>query len=275
MQRTLTIAHLTFLEARRRWIVPAALICSALFLLVYGVALHFIAQKFGRAGLVQAQVQVQFITIAGLYVANFLTIAVAVLLAVDTLSGEIASGVMQTIASKPIRRSEIVLGKWLTFLAMSAAYLVITGGGVVAIVLWTTGHAQPHLLRALPLMLLGAGVMLSISLAGGARLSTVTNGIVAFGFYGIAFIGGWVEQIAAFTSNETARYVGTAISLLSPVDALWRRAAYELMPPLTRGLQLTPFGSAVVPSNGMIVWALGFAAVALAIGIAEFRRRPL
>ena len=47
--------------------------------------------------------QLQFFTLAGLYVANFLTIAAAVLLPVDTLSGEIASGVMQTLASKPIR----------------------------------------------------------------------------------------------------------------------------------------------------------------------------
>jgi len=33
----------------------------------------------------------------------------AVLLPVDTLSGEIASGVIQTLAAKPIRRGEIVL----------------------------------------------------------------------------------------------------------------------------------------------------------------------
>jgi Cu-processing system permease protein len=246
-----------------------------LFLLVYGVALHFIAQNFGRAGLAQRQVQIQFITLAGLYVANFLTIAVAVLLAVDTLSGEIASGVMQTIASKPIKRAEILLGKWLTFCTMTAVYLAFIAGGVLAIVLAVTGFAQPHVMRALPLMLLGAIVMLSISLAGGARLATVTNGIVAFAFYGVAFIGGWVEQIGAFTRNDTARYVGTAISLLSPVDALWRRASYELEPPLMRGLQLTPFGSAAVPSNAMIVWAAGFAAAALGLAWWQFRRRPL
>ena len=53
------------------------------------------------------------LTLVGLYAANFLSVLIAVLLPVDTLSGEIASGVMQTVASKPIRRAEIVLGKWL------------------------------------------------------------------------------------------------------------------------------------------------------------------
>ena len=48
-------------------------------------------------------------------------------------------------------------------------------------------------------------VLLVIVFAGGARLSTVTNGIVAFGFYGLAFIGGWMEQIGTLASADSAR----------------------------------------------------------------------
>jgi ABC-type transport system involved in multi-copper enzyme maturation permease subunit len=271
--RILTIAHLTFIEAVRRKIVPASLLCGALFLLVYGTALYFINRNL--SGPMPRQFQYQFFTLAGLYVANFLTMAAAVLLPVDTLSGEIDSGVMQTIAAKPIHRAEIVLGKWLTFWLMTAAYLVLTAGGVVLVVYATTGFAQQHLPRALPLMLLGATVMLTISIAGSARLKTVTNGIVAFAFYGLAFIGGWIEQIGAIAGSGTARYIGTALSLFNPSDALWRRAAYELEPPVMRGLQVTPFGAASVPSNPMIWWAVGFAALALVLAILVFRRRPL
>ena len=105
MNRILTIAHLTFIEAYRRRIVPTALLCSVLFLLVYGVGLYFINLRIPASA--QRQFQLQFFTLAGLYVANFLAIAAAVLLPVDTLSGEIDSGVMQTVASKPVRRSEV------------------------------------------------------------------------------------------------------------------------------------------------------------------------
>jgi len=273
VNRVLTIAHLTFIEAVRRKIVPAALLCSALFLLVFGTALHFINAHL--SGPMPRQFQLQFFTLAGLYVANFLTLAAAVLLPVDTLSGEIDSGVMQTIAAKPIHRAEIVLGKWLTFWLMAAVYLAITAGGVVLAVYVTTGFLQPHLLQALPLMLLGATVMLTLSIAGGARLKTVTNGIVVFAFYGVAFIGGWIEQIGTFTRNESARYIGTALSLVSPSDALWRRAAYELQPPVMRGLQISPFGAGSLPSDAMIWWALGFVALALAYAVHVLRRRPL
>jgi Cu-processing system permease protein len=276
--RVWTIVRLTFLEARRRRIVPAALVCGALFLLVYGTALFFIFRNWQAAGpapAAQRGVQLEFLVLAGLYVVNFLAIAVAVLLPVDSLSGEIDSGVMQTLASKPVRRAEIVLGKWLTYLGMTAAYLVLMAGGIGLIVFATTGYVQPNLERALPLMLLGAAVMLTVTTAGGVRLTTITNGIVAFGFYGIAFIGGWVEQIGTFTRNEAARYIGTAISLVNPTDALWRRAAYELEPPLMRDLQLTPFASASVPSDAMVAWAVVFVLVVLAIAVRWFARRPL
>jgi hypothetical protein len=94
-----------------------------------------------------------------------------------------------------------------------------------------TGFTPQNIGLAMPLLLLGAALMLTVTMAGGSRLTTVTNGIVAFAFYGIAFIGGWVEQIGTLASADSARYIGTAISLVSPVDALWRRAAYELQPP--------------------------------------------
>ena len=69
-------------------------------------------------------------------------------------------------------------------------------------------------------------------------------------------------------------FFGTVISLVSPVDSLWRRAAVEMSPGLT-GLQFSPFGASNVPSNAMIVWAVGFTAVAIALAVYAFRRRPL
>jgi ABC-2 type transport system permease protein len=276
--RVLTIAHLTWLEARRRRIVLVAVAGGLLFLAVYAVAIFFIFRNIngqGPVNLVQRSVVLEFLLLAGLYVVNFLTIAVAILLPVDTISGEISSGVMQTVASKPIRRAEIVLGKCLTYWLMTAGYLVLMGGGVVASVRFLTGFSQPHVLEALPLLLLGATVMLMISTAGGIRLTTITNGMVAFAFYGIAFVGGWVEQIGTVARSDAARYIGTAVSLVSPADAMWRRAAYELQPGAMRGLQVTPFVTGSVPSGAMIVWTIGFVIATLGLALYLFRRRAL
>jgi Cu-processing system permease protein len=158
---------------------------------------------------------------------------------------------------------------------MTAAYSVMLAGGVVCVMRVMTGFAQPHMERALPLLLLEATVLLTVSIAGGVRLTTVTNGIVAFAFYGLAFIGGWIEQIGVLMGSDAARYIGTAISLVSPTDALWRLATYQLLPPLMRDLQLTPFSSASVPSVAMVLWAVGFVIIVLWFALRKFQHRPL
>jgi ABC-type transport system involved in multi-copper enzyme maturation permease subunit len=276
---TLTIAYLTWIEARRRRIVLAAVLGGLAFLVIYGVALFFINRAIVSSpvpvNLVQTRIGLQFMTIAGLYVVNFLTIGLAIMLAVDTLSGEIASGVMQTLAAKPIRRAEIVLGKWLAYWLMTAAYLLMLAGGICLMMRVLAGFEQGGMARALPLMLLAATVMLTVSIAGGVRMTTITNGIVSFAFYGIAFIGGWVEQIGTFASSAAARYIGTAISLVSPADAMWRAATNELLPSIMRGLPVTPFALGSAPSAAMIAWALGFVLVVLLLALYQFRHRPL
>jgi Cu-processing system permease protein len=283
MRGTLLIARLTWLETRRRKIALAALICGLLFLAVYGTAMYFgfrIARAGGPLGdsppdPVGMRVAATILTVAGLYVVNFLVNAVAILLPIDSLSGEIGSGVIQTLASKPVDRAAIVVGKWLAYLLMTAAYLALMAGGVVVIMRLFADYTAPAVLIPMALMLLGAATMLSITIAGGVRLSTITNGIVAFGFYGIAFIAGWMEQILSMFGNPTARHVGTVVSLVSPSDSMWRRAAYELQPLATVVLQNGPFGVVSVPSAAMIVWAALFSVAVLWFAVWQFRRRPL
>lgn len=279
MQGTLTIARLTWMEASRRRIVLAAVIGGALFLLLFGLAVAFIGRNSpatGGAGTVLLRVEYLTLAQAGLYVTTFLSYTVAILLPVDTLSGEIDSGVMQTLAAKPISRSAILLGKTVTYWLMAAVYLSLMAAGVILIVWFLVGVAPMHLERALPIIVLGVTVPLVVSIAGGTCLKTITNGMVAFGYYGIAFLGGWVEQIGAAVGNDSARRVGTAISLISPADAMWRRAAYEMQPDFMRRIpNVSPFGAISVPSSAMIVWTIGVVAAVLVLALHLFRRRAL
>ena len=278
MNALATILHLTLHEAGRRRILTATLIGAAAFLVLYGIGFHFVARHVGKQvgqTFVQQRMVLNFLTLAGLYATHFLTLMTAVLLPVDTLSGEISSGVVQTVASKPVRRSTIVLGKWLAFALVAVAYFAIVAGGVLAIARVIGHFTPPGLAIGLPLMALEATVYVSLSIAGGARLATVTNGILAFGLYGIAFIGGWVEQVGAWSGNHAAENVGTVASLLMPTEALWQRAAYFMQPSLMRDLHLTPFSPASLPSAAMVWWAVGYAVVAVLLGIHGFRKRAL
>jgi hypothetical protein len=273
----LTIAHLTLHEARRRRVLLAALLCGLAFLAVFGVMMFLVDRDLTRAAepLVRRQLTLSLLTIAGLFATNFLSVLLAVLLPIDTLSGEIDSGVMQTLASKPIARRQIVLGKWLAHALIASGYLLFVAGGVLLAGRLAAGHAQLNVQRALPLMVLEVVLLVTVSIAGGTRLSTVTNGIAALGFYGVAFIGGWVEQIGGIAGVRSAQTAGTIASLISPPDSLWRRAAWELQPPLARDLGASPFTPASVPSALAVWWAGAFTVVVLAWAVRSFQRRAL
>ena len=105
--------------------------------------------------------------------------------------------------------------------------------------------------------------------------STLANGVMVFGLYGIAFIGGWVEQIGSFLHNQTTIYIGIISSLIIPSEALWKRAAFEMQSPLLGVTGFSPFSAPSVPSPIMIWYAGLYTLVALALAIHKFNRRDL
>ena len=212
---------------------------------------------------------------AGLYVVNFLTVMMAVLTSVDTLSGEIASGTIHTLVSKPVPRWEIVFGKWIGFAGMLTLYLLLMAGGTIGLVYFISGYVAPNVLRGLGLLWMNAVLLLGVSLAGGAMLSTLANGVLVFGLFGIAFVGGWIEQIGSFMQNQTAINVGIISSLLIPSEALWKRAAFEMQSPIVSVLGFSPFTSASMPSTLMVIYGLVYAILALLLAIFLFNRRDL
>jgi Cu-processing system permease protein len=277
-QHVLTIAHLTLAEARRRRIVLAALVGALAFLTVFSVALFFAHRDLlgdPSTSFIERQGVLTALTVLSFFAANFLSVVLAVVLPVDTLSGEIDSGVIQTIASKPVGRAEIVLGKWLGHLSMALAYLLLMAGGIVLAMYAVTGASPLNVHRAIPLIALEIALLLTVSIAGGARLSTVANGIATFGFYAVAFVGGFVEQVGTLAGVPSARTIGVLISLISPADAMWRLAAYEMQPEIVRGLGPSQLLVSSVPTPLMVWWAAGFTVLTLLYAVRTFRRRAL
>jgi ABC-type transport system involved in multi-copper enzyme maturation permease subunit len=277
MRDVITMARLTLVEARRRRIVVAGAVCALGFLLVFFVAVFFAHREMSSdatVSFVERQMTLTAIMLVGFMAANFLCVMFAILLPVDTLSGEIDSGVMQTLASKPIDRAQIVLGKWAGHLILALAYLLLMAGGILLTMRTVAGFVPPGVPRALPLLMLEIALLLTVAIAGGARFSTVTNGIAALGLYGLAFIGGLVEQIGAFSGMTSLRTIGVLVSLISPADSMWRLAADHMQPEILRSTGMLTLGAST-PSALMVWWAVGFTVLTLWSGVHAFRRRAL
>jgi len=281
---TLIIVRLTLREAMRRRIVLAALVVGIGFLLVYSVGFNIITthaytviqgSPVSPSQAVIQQEGVNFLVLAGLYAITFLSIAMGALLSADALAGEISTGTVQSIVTKPVRRAQIVLGKWLGFAILLALYMFLMGGGVVLSVWLQSGYTAPNLLAGIGLIYMEALLVMSVALACSSRFSALATGAVVFGLYGLAFIGGWVEQFGSFLQNQTAVYVGVVSSLFLPSESLWRRASYEMESPLSGVLGMSPFGTISVPSVLMIVYAAIYIVLALLLTLRIFSRRDL
>ena len=277
------LARMTFREAIRRRIVLTGLLLGLAFLVIFSIGFHMIyaaaiqGTEIGpdaMAHVAQGEAT-NVLLLAGLYAVAFLSVAMGALLGADTLAGEITSGTIQTIVTKPVRRSDVVLGKWLGFAGLLALYSVLMSGGTVLSVFIQAGYTPPHLPAGLALIYLEALLVMTISLACSSSLSGLATGGVVFGLYGLAFIGGWIEQFGSLLYNQTAVRVGIVTSLIIPSEALWRRASYEMQSPLAAVLQMGPFGTLSPPSILMIVYAVSYLAGALALAISTFRQRDL
>jgi ABC-type transport system involved in multi-copper enzyme maturation permease subunit len=273
-----SIARLTFLEARQRRLLWAVALMGSAFLVLFTIGFFFIHREINRATRNPAGELLEVnngLLLVGLYVVNFLIIMLTVLTSVDTIAGEIASGTIHTIVTKRLRRWEVVLGKWLGLAGMLSVFTVVMGTAMMAIVWFIARYTPPNPVPGIILMVVESLVLLTLSLLGGTRLSTLTNGVVVFMLYGLAFIAGWIEQIGAFARNEAAVNIGIVVSLFMPSEAMWKRAAYLMQPPFLRELGVSPFATASAPSNTMVVYTVIYITVTLLAALLLFQRRDL
>ena len=260
---TLIIAQLTIQETQRKRILWLALILGGLFLLLFGIGFHYIYSDMEQFAGNRDQIFLGFLLMAGLYVVNFLIVMLSVLTSVTAVSGEIETHTIETLLTKPVRRWEVVLGKWLGFVVLLIGFIILLAGGVMLIVYLRAGFAVENLWAGLGLMVLEGLAVLSLTIAGGTRLSTLANGVLTFMLYGVAFIGGWVEQIGALLRNETAVDIGIVSSLIMPSEMLWKKASALFLPSLANNpFNVGPFAVASEPSTLMLLYG-GFYTVAL------------
>lgn len=278
------VARMTFREAIRRRIVLTGLVLGILFLILFSIGAYLISTEIERETLAEGGAAYQnimqtemsnFLLMAGLYAVTFLSVAMGALLGADTLAGEINSGSIQTILTKPIRRSDVVFGKWLGFAGLLGLYAILMSGGVILIVFLQSDYVPRNMLTGLSLIYLESLLVMTISLAGSSAMPALATGGMVFGLYGLAFLGGWIEQIGTLANIPAAVQIGIVSSLVVPTEALWRRAAYEMQTPLASVLGMSPFGAFSAPSLLMVLYAILYLVVVFAIAVSTFNRRDI
>ena len=273
------ITRLTLREAQRRRMLWLGLGLGLAFVALFATGYYFAHADFQQqvernASLIrQADLFNSMFLSAGLYVVNFLIVMITALTTVGAVSAEIDSDTIHAIAAKPIRRWEIVLGKWLGHTLMAVVYTTLLAAGVMLSVYAISGYATPSGGSVLLILILESLAVLSVTLLGSTLLSTLANGVAVFMLYGLAFVGGWVEQIGAVLDSQTAVDLGIASSLLMPSEALWRYAAGLLQRSSSFNMPVSPFSVTSQPTPAAVVYAGAYTLALLLGAMWAFSRR--
>lgn len=288
----LLITRFTLQEAIRRKLFLAMTILSVLMLILFTLLLNFAIGQIGDAannpGVPPLQLQ-QTVILAGvavefpaMWLVYLISGASTIFLTIGMISGEVEAGTFVIIVPKPIRRIEIILGKWLGYALILGIYTALLALAFMGIINWITGYFPSQAWSAIGMLELSMLVLLAITTLCGAFVPTAANGAIAFMLFISAFVSS-IVQFAVPVDNHAVQNTVTFISLIIPTDAIWHGASFFLIPTaILAGAQDiapraldTPFTSASSIAPALLLWVAVYIIVLPLLSCARFQRRDL
>ncbi len=283
---TLLIARFTLQEAFHRWLLFAMLLLNALLLGVFALMLNSAYTSIAASPSAQSDPQLRLlefsvsISILSIWAVYLLSGALTIILTVGMTSGEIEAGTFAMTVTKPLRRADIIFGKWLGYGLIVCIYTALLFCTFLGLIYWRTGYWPQQAFQALGMIELSSLVLLAITTLGSACVPTLVNGAIAIVLFIGAPLASFVQLIST-NPGQTAQNIATIISLIIPTDALWHGASFYLIPPalfqLEQGREAlnTPFTSLQPIAPGLLIWAVLYCLVLPMIGAWRFQRRDL
>src|SRR2546429_5094799 len=287
MPPILVIARLTVQESSRRRLLLALLILTLLVVGFSAWGFNKITTVTRADGTPLPPDQVALLTSQLLIVVTFMFSGVlalsAAVVAGPLISAEVESGLLLSILARPVRRSEIVIGKWLGLATLVAIYAAFAGSLELAAVDWATGYMPPHPVELLVYVAAEGLVLLSLGLLLSTRLSGITAGVIALVAWLIAWIAGVVGDIGTGLQNVALENVGVVSHLILPPDGLWRGAIYAMEPDtFTAALRAAgtfaranPFAQIDPPPLPFLFWVVIWFGLMLGLSVWSFRTREI
>jgi ABC-type transport system involved in multi-copper enzyme maturation permease subunit len=279
----LTVAGLTLREASRRRVVWALLVLTVVLLALSGWGFSKLIGLDTELGtMTSGEARLVASLLLNLIMFGFSLIAAigTAFLAGPTLAGEVESGQALAMLARPVRRSAVLLGKWLGLVAFGCGYVVLAGLAQILVVGVAVGYRPPDPAGGLALLAAETVVLLTLALLLSSVVSTMASGIVAVGLFGATWVAGVVGGIGGTLGNEGVERVGTVSRILLPTDGLWRGAMHFFQDQSAvdfLGLRGTgfPFVSEQPPTLLYLLWALVWVAMAWGLTALAFGRRDL
>jgi ABC-type transport system involved in multi-copper enzyme maturation permease subunit len=276
------IARLTLREAVRRRLLWALVGLTLLIVALTWWAFARITEASPVTGPIEMLAISQILVMLA-FMFSFVLAMTAVFAASPAIGPEIESGLLLAVLARPIRRGEVLLGRWLGLAVILVAYALVAGYLELGAVWLATGYLPSDPLWAPPYLAAESLVLLTLALTLSTRIVSVAGGAIAVVGYGLVWMAGILGGAGEALNNDMLRWAGTVARLILPSDVAWRGVAWALTPSpdvlestvANPGLyQFSPFSGSQL-SPGWLAWCLVWVAGTLAVGVWLLRRREL
>jgi len=254
MRAVAAIAHNTFREALRDRVLY--------LFLGFAVVLLASSKLFGLLTVGDEGKVIKDLGLAGI---QFFTMLIAVMMSVLLISREVDSRTIYNILTKPVRRWQFLIGKYLGLLATVALNLALMTAVLLAVTVVYLGEFDAGLLFAAAMILLEMALLTAFA----TLFAVLTRPMLGTVFTLAVFVIGHVsEDIWVLTKHVNS-------GLVRPLVA----ALYAVLPNLER----FNFKSEVVHDVGIssgevaltVAYGLAYTAMVLVLACARFRARDL
>lgn len=281
----LAIAFSTFKEIYRKRIFHIITILTILYLILLSYIVSSVGKEVVKGSNLMNMIfdVSSIVSILGFYFSSMLVAFLTVMLSIGMVSGEIESGTILTILTKPIRRFEYVLGKYigtaiLVIIYSSILYLAVIIISTMSNISFVHTFGIIALIKGFLLFILQPLTILAVALLGSICLKTLNNGILVISLYLLGNIGGVMEQIGNMFNRPNLATIGILSSLISPFDSIYRKMVSTIFSSLGSFSILGGFGisnKSSEPSVWMIVYAVIYLLLFVFVGIRKFQKKDI
>ena len=280
MNPTVTIAALTIKEAVRRRLLLAFV---AISVVIVGLSAwgfdrlsHTNSLTSGETNLAVPQALILF-----MFMFSFVLALSASAIASPAISAEVESGVLMTIVTRPVRRTEVLIGKWLGLATLLAGYAAGVCALEFGVVRLTSGFVAPNPVLVTVYLFAEGALLLTLALFLSTRVPVIAAGVIGIAVFGAGWLAGVVGTLGTAFNIAALRTVGQVGRFLLPTDGLWHAAIYYLQSPsliaqhLAEGGRQDPFYAQGAPSWAYLLWVACWFLIVLSAAVASFDRGEL
>jgi ABC-type transport system involved in multi-copper enzyme maturation permease subunit len=215
---------------------------------------------------------------------SFVLAMTAAFLGAPSIAADLESGVAHAMLARPIRRADLVVGRWVGLVVIVIAYAALSGFLEMGAVRMISGYVPPQPLAAVAFLSAQAVVLLTFAMLLSTRLPAIASGAVCVVLFGLGWMAGVFAGVGRFFDAGPLVTAAEASRWLLPSDGLWRGTIFALEPAVViAGMEgvggptasANPFFAPTPPPPEFLLWSVAWVVVVLIAATVSLARRDL